>query len=199
MPPRPETLPARIGAALAAAAETAALGALYYECYGQPCHQRGRILHFLALYLKQHPIPAPVLPAPKAGKASRNRPPQPFKKMPYQFKDAFVDVSIIIHGAGGTKEVHAGNLTDEDAEIIIADGKGHLLQPVSAEQAAAAVKVAAPILSTRTDGGQVSAEVSDVDVHEIAEATARANQAANEADIESAEADAEQPPPTPAK
>ena len=195
MPPRPETLPARIGAALAAAAETAALGSLYYECYGQPCHQRGRILHFLALYLKQHPIPTPA----SAVKAGKGRKPLIIKKMPYQFKDAFMDVSIIIHGVDGTKEVHAGNLTDEDAEIIIADGKGHLLQPATAEQAAAAVKVAAPILSTRTDGGQVSADVSDVDVHEIAEATARANQAANEADIESAEADAEQPTPTPAK
>ena len=191
MAPRPETLPARIGAALAAAADTAALGSLYYECYGQPCHQRGRILHFLALYLKQHPIPAPA-PAPKAGKG---RKPLITKTMPYQFKEAFKDVSIIVHGVSGPKEVHAGNLTDEDAELIIADGKGHLLQPVTVEEAAAAVKVAAPVLSTRTDGGAVveSAVVSDVDAHEVAEATARANQAANEAEIAVAEAEAETP------
>lgn len=184
---RPETLPARVGAALAAEADTAALGALYYECYGEPCHQRPRILHFLALYLKRNPIPAPAAPF----KATKGRKPQIITKMPYQFKEAFKDVSIIVHGSAGPKEVHAGNMTDEDAELIIADGKGHLLQPVTVEEAAAAVKVAAPVLSTRTDGGAVSAEVSDVDAHEVAEATARANQAANEAEI--AVSEAEQP------
>ena len=173
---RPENLNARVSAALDAGADTGLLGALYYECYGQPCHQRPRILHFLAQYVRNHPI-APAPPAKKGRK------PLIIKTMPYQFKEAFKDVSIIVHGVDGPKEVHAGNLTDADAELIIADGKGHLLQPVTTEEAAAAVKVAAPVLTTRTEGGAPSAQVSDVDLHEIAEATARANQAANEAEI----------------
>ena len=182
---RPETLPARVGAALTAEVDTAALGSLYFECYGEPCHHRPRILHFLTLYLKRNPIPVPA-PAVKVG---RGRKPLITTKMPYQFKDAFKDVSIIVHGSAGTKEVHAGNLTEEDAELIIADGKGHLLQPVSVEEAAAAAKVSAPVLSTRTEGGATGEQVSDVDAHEVAEATARANQAANEADIAVSEAD----------
>ena len=192
---RPETLSARVGAALAGAADTGALAALYYECYGQPCGQRGRILHFLALYVSRNPIPQ----APPAVKAGKGRKPLIITTMPYQFKEAFKDISVIVNTSAGSKEVHAGNMTDEDAELIIADGKGHLLQPVTATEAAAAVKVAAPILSTRTAGGEIGAEVSDVDLHEIAEATARANQAANEAEIEVAEAEAEQPTEQPAK
>lgn len=188
-PPRPETLPARVAAALVEPADTGVLASLYFECYGQSCHQRGRILHFLAQYLARHPIPQAV-PAAKAGKGRKPLIP---RKMPYQFKDAFQDVSIIVHGIDGPKEVHAGNLTDQDAELIIADGKGHLLQPVTTEEAAAAVKVAAPVLTTRTQGGAISAQTSDVDLHEIAEATARANQAANEAEIELTEEATEQP------
>ena len=179
---RPENLNARVSAALASDADTGLLGALYYECYGQPCHQRPRILHFLAQYVRNNPIQA--VPAQKP---TRGRKPQAPKTMPYQFKEAFKDISVIVNGPDGPKEVHAANLTDQDAEFIIADGKGHLLQPVSTEEAAAAVKVAAPVLTTRTEGGAPSDQVSDVDLHEIAEATARANQAANEAEIEAAE------------
>ena len=188
MTARPETLPARVGAALAGVTDTGVLATLYYECYGQSCHQRGRILHFLALYAKSNPIPL----APPAAKVGKGRKPLTSKTMPYQFKDAFKDVSVIVHYVTGPKEVNAANLTDEDAELIIADGKGHMLQPATAEQAAAAVSVAAPVLSTRTAGGAPVEDVSDVALHEIAEATARANQAANEADIEAAE-DAAQP------
>lgn len=181
-PNRPETLSARVAAALLEVTDTGDLASLYFECYGETCHQRGRILHFLAQYLTRFPIPQAV-PA----KTGKGRKPLTTKKMPYQFKDAFKDISVIVHGVDGTKEVHAGNLTDQDAELIIADGKGHLLQPVTVEEAAAAVKVAAPTLSTRTEGGAVQTEASDVDIHELAEATARANQAANEAEIELAE------------
>ena len=195
MTARPETLSARVGAALAGASDTGALATLYYECYGQPCHQRGRLLHFLALYVRTNPIPL----APPAVKAGKGRKSLIITTMPYQFKEAFKDISVIVTGAAGPKEVHAGNLTDEDAELIIADGKGHLLQPATATEAAAAVKVAAPILSTRTAGGELSAEVSDVDLHEIAESTARANQAANEAEIEVAQAEADQPTEQPAE
>lgn len=180
---RPETLSARVGAALTGVTDTGDLATLYYECYGQPCAQRGRILHFLTLFIKRNPIPQAV-PAAKVGKG---RNPLLITTMPYQFKDAFKDISVIVNGTEGPKEVHAGNLTDEDAELIIADGKGHLLQPVTADEAAAAVKVAAPMLSTRTAGGEYTPDGSDVDKHEIAEATARANQAANEAEIELAE------------
>ena len=186
---RPETLPARVAAALIEPADTGVLASLYFECYGQSCHQRGRILHFLAQYLTRNPIPQAV-PAAKVGKG---RKPQIPSKMPYQFKEAFKDVSVIVQGVDGPKEVHAGNLTDQDAELIIADGKGHLLQPVTTEEAAAAVKVAAPVLTTRTQGGAAPTQTSDVELHEIAEATARANQAANEAEIELTEEATEQP------
>ena len=181
--PRPETLPARVGAALTGATDTGVLASLYYECYGQPCHQRGRLLHFLTLYAQRNPFPL----VPPAAKAGKGRKPQILTKMPYQFKDAFKDISVIVQGVAGPKEVDAANLTDEDAELIIADGKGHLLQPVSAEQAVAAAKSAAPVLSTRTAGGAYAPDGSDVERHEIAEATARANQATNEAEIELAE------------
>ena len=186
---RPETLSARVAAALLGPNDTGVLASLYFECYGQSCHQRGRILHFLAQHLARNPIPQ-AMPAAKVGKG---RKPQIPSKMPYQFKEAFKDISVIVQGADGTKEVHAGNLTDQDAELIIADGKGHLLQPVTTEEAAAAVKAAAPVLTTRTEGEALSAEPSDVAVHEVAEATARANQAANEAEIELTEEATEQP------
>lgn len=168
---RPETLPTRVGVALAADAPTVDLAALYYECYGQPCHQRPRILHFLNIYLKQNPILALGLTT------------LTIKLMPYKFKESFKDVSIIVNGSAGPKEVHAGNLTQQDAELIIADGKGHLLQQVSQEEADAAAKAAVPVLSTRTVGDTLTAEEKDgyTQLHELAEASAREKQALNDA------------------
>ena len=48
MPSRPETLSARIRAALDAGAATRVLTDLYYELRGETCHQRPRLLHLLA-------------------------------------------------------------------------------------------------------------------------------------------------------
>lgn len=144
MPNRPETLSARVAAALDTAAATAVLSGLYYECYGQPCHQRPRLLHFLAQYLTRE---APVSNAVN------------HSIMPYKFKEFAKDFSAIVTTAEGEyKEVHAGNLTTYDAEYLIADGKGHLLEQVTAEHAEAVAKYAKPVLSTRTEDSAAPAE-----------------------------------------
>lgn len=176
---RPETLPARITAALAVGAATALLGALYYEAYGESCAQRSRLEHFLRQYLSRQPA-AGLAPTPKKKTV-----------MGYKFKDGFADVSAIVHYPDRTKEVDASNLTAEDAERLIAGGHGHLLETVSDADADTAKKGAKPTLSTRTSGQNLelkpdlvplmvpapAAGESDAHLHDVAEAQARQAQA----------------------
>jgi len=185
--PRPETLAARVAEALGAEAPTETLGSLYHECYGERCHQRPRLLHYLRQYLGR---PAPPVPARPTGSYS------PLLPVAYKFKDFAKDLSTIVVQEDGTiKEVHAGNVTAYDAERIIADGKGHLLEEVSDADAQAASASARPVLSTRSNDDSPKATTpelvpllvpaatatgeSDAQAHDRAEGKARAKQAAD--------------------
>lgn len=183
---RPETLPGRIQAALAAGAAGAELGPLYYECYGQRCHQRPRLEHYLRLYLAQVDQQTDRVPARPTGKPSKPTP------VAYQFKAFAQDLSAItVQADGSVKEVHAGNLTPYDADYLIKDGKGHLLEQVSDQDAQAAGTAAKPTLSTRTNAqaldlapDKVIAMVdnpnvgnNDAQLHDAAELQARQKQA----------------------
>ena len=104
---------ARVRAALDAqpAPPTAALAALLIETGGERCHRRERISYLLLQYLTRN-TPLPMAPSTT-----------------HRFKEAFADRSFEIHDPE-TRSITARNLTDADAQYLLAHDGGHLLEPL---------------------------------------------------------------------
>jgi hypothetical protein len=104
--------------------------------------------------------------------------------MGYRFKAAFVNVSAIVDYGGNPKEVTAANLTAQDAQALIAQGQGQLIEACSDADAATALTTYQPVLDTATSQLPATSGPTDGQLHEVAEQHADSAEYTNELLIE---------------